>query len=86
MMSKRLVEHGKINASSFLEVTSELADFIMQEKYGDEYENYIFRDEDGAYNYTEEGQDIFNTYVGDVEKYLNSAGIYHEDTEDNDNK
>jgi len=85
-MSERLVEHGKINASSFLEVTSELADFIMQEKYGDEYENYIFRDEDGAYNYTEEGQDIFNTYVDDVEKHLNSAGIYHEDTEDNDNK
>ena len=55
-MSKRLVEHGKINASSFLEVTSELADFIMQEKYGDKYENFIFRDEAGSYNYTEEGQ------------------------------
>ena len=41
-MSKRLVEHGKINASSFLEVTSELADFIMQEKYGDsEYYQYL---------------------------------------------
>ena len=77
-MSKRLVEHGKINASSFLEVTSELADFIMQEKYGDEYENYIFRDADGSYNYTEEGQEIFNNYLGEVETHLNSAGIYHE--------
>ena len=47
-MGKRLVEYGKINASNFLEVTSELADFIMQEKYGDEYENYIFRDADGS--------------------------------------
>ena len=77
-MSERLVEHGKINASSFLEVTSELADFIMQEKYGDEYENFIFRDEDGVYNYTHKGQNIFDEYSNDVEKYLNSAGIYHE--------
>jgi len=50
----------------------------MQEKYGDEYENYIFRDADGSYNYTEEGQEIFNNYLGEVETYLNSAGIYHE--------
>ena len=77
-MSKRLVEHGKINASSFLEVTSELADFIMQEKYGDEYENYIYQDDVGVINYTQEGQDIFNNYIGEVETYLNSAGIYHE--------
>ena len=81
-MHKRLVEHGKINASSFLEVTSELADFIMQEKYGDEYENFIFRDEDGVYNYTHKGQNIFDEYSNDVEKYLNSAGIYHEGDED----
>ena len=51
-MSKRLVEHGKINASNFLEVTSELADFIMQEKYGDEYENYIYQDDVGVISYT----------------------------------
>ena len=79
---KRLVEHGKINASTFLEVTSELADFIMQEKYGDEYENYIFQDDVGVINYTQEGQDIFNNYVGEVETYLNSAGIYHEGDDD----
>jgi hypothetical protein len=77
-MSKRLIEYGKINASSFLEVTSELTDFIMQEKYGDAYENYIFRDESGSYNYTEEGQEIFNNYLGKVETYFNSAGIWHE--------
>ena len=81
-MSKRLVEHGKINASSFLEVTSELADFIMQEKYGDEYENFIFRDEDGVYNFTHKGQNIFDEYSNDVEKYLNSAGIYHDGDEE----
>ncbi len=77
-MSKRLVEYGKINAYSLLEVTSELADFIMQEKYGDAYENYIFRDKSGSYNYTEEGQEIFNNYLGEVETYFNSAGIWHE--------
>ena len=49
-----------IDASSFLEVTSELADYIMQENMGDEYENYIYEDEDEVINYTEEGQKIYN--------------------------
>jgi hypothetical protein len=30
-----------IDASSFLEVTSELADYIMQEKLSDKYDKYI---------------------------------------------
>ena len=31
-----------IDASSFLEVTSELADYIMQEKLGDKYDKYVY--------------------------------------------
>ena len=73
-----------IDASSFLEVTSELADFIMQEKLGDEYVKYVYQDDVGVYNYTKAGQDIFNNYVGEVEGYLSSVGIYHEDRKENE--
>ena len=72
-----------IDASSFLEVTSELADYIMQENMGDEYENYIYEDEDEVINYTEEGQKIFNNYVEVIEGYLGAVGIVHEDQEEN---
>ena len=73
-----------IDASSFLEVTSELADYIMQENMGDEYENYIYEDEDEVINYTEEGQKIFNNYVEVIEGYLGAVGIVHEDQEENE--
>ena len=72
-----------IDASSFLEVTSELADYIMQENMGDEYENYIYVEEDEVINYTEEGQKIFNNYVEVIEGYLGAVGIVHEDQEEN---
>ena len=72
-----------IDASSFLEVTSELADYIMQEKYGDEYENYIYQDDVGAINYTKAGQDMFNNYVEIIEGYLHNVGIVHEDQKEN---
>ena len=68
-----------IDSSSFLEVTDELADFIMQEKYGDEYENYIYQDDVGAINYTKAGQDMFNNYVEIIEVYLRNVSIVNED-------
>ena len=68
-----------IDASSFLEVTSELADYIMQEKLSEEYYEYIYEDEDDVYNYTDEGQDMFNNYVEIIEVYLHNVGIVHED-------
>ena len=68
-----------IDASSFLEVTSELADFMMQEKLGDVYDNYIYEDESGVINYTKAGQDMFNNYVEIIEVYLRNVSIVHED-------
>ena len=73
-----------IDASSFLEVTSELADYIMQEKLSEEYYEYIYEDEDDVYNYTDEGQDMFNNYVEIIEGYLHNVGIVHEDQKEND--
>ena len=73
-----------IDASSFLEVTDELADYIMQEKLGDAYDNYIYEDESGVINYTKAGQDIFNNYVEIIEVYLRNVSIVHEDQKEND--
>tara|TARA_Y100000401_G_scaffold37874_1_gene28465 strand:+ start:159 stop:407 length:249 start_codon:yes stop_codon:yes gene_type:complete len=68
-----------IDASSFLEVTSELADYIMQEKLSDKYDKYIYEDESGVINYTKAGQDMFNNYVEVIEGYLSDVSIVHED-------
>ena len=75
-----------IDASSFLEVTSELADYIMQEKLSDKYDNYIYEDESEVINYTKEGQDMFNNYVEVIEGYLRDVSIVHEDQKENKNE
>jgi len=69
-----------IDASSFLEVTGELADFMMQEKLGEKYyEDCIYVDEDDVYNFTDKGQEIFNNYVDQMTRILSEANIVHED-------
>jgi hypothetical protein len=69
-----------IDASSFVEVTSELADFMMQEKLGEKYyEECIYVDEDDVYNFTDEGQEMFNNYVDQMTRILNEVDIVDED-------
>ena len=69
-----------IDASSFVEVTGELADFMMQEKLGEKYyEDYIYVDEDDVYNFTDEGQEMFNNYVDQMTRILSEVNIVHED-------
>ena len=69
-----------IDTPSFLEVTSKLADFMMQEKLGEKYyENCIYVDEDDVYNFTDEGQEMFNNYVDIMTRILGEANIVHED-------
>jgi len=69
-----------IDTPSFLEVTSKLADFMMQDKLDMKYyENCIYQDEDDVYNYTDEGQEIFNNYIDHVTRILNEVDIVDED-------
>ena len=69
-----------IDDSSFVEVTSELADFMMQEKLGEKYyEDCIYVDEDDVYNFTDEGQEMFNNYVDIMTRILSEVNIVHED-------
>ena len=69
-----------IDDSSFVEVTSELADFMMQEKLGEKYyEDCIYVDEDDVYSFTDKGQKIFNNYLDHMTRILSEVNIVHED-------
>ena len=69
-----------IDTPSFLEVTSKLADFMMQDKLDMKYyENCIYQDEDDVYAYTDEGQEIFNNYIDQMTRILNEVDIVDED-------
>ena len=53
---------------------------MMQEKLGEKYyENCIYVDEDDVYNYTDEGQEIFNNYIDQMTRILNEVDIVDED-------
>ena len=73
----------KIKAEDFLGATSELADLFMQEKYWQNYEDFIeYEDkEKTSSRYTDEGQEIFNSLLTEVENILYTYGIVHESEE-----
>tara|TARA_R110000737_G_C14199318_1_gene416967 strand:- start:164 stop:379 length:216 start_codon:yes stop_codon:yes gene_type:complete len=60
----------KIPTSTFLSLTSEIADWLMIEELGDEkYKTMLIKTEDEE-RYTDEGQDNFNDKFDDVEQFL----------------
>jgi hypothetical protein len=72
----------RIEASKFIELTCDFADEIMQKQLGDEYDNYIQGNDDLGYSYTEDGQDIFNELLADVEQFLDKFGIVNDEWQD----
>ena len=80
-------EKNLISSDQYIELTCDIADWIMQERYGDDYENYIYTDEYNTINYTEKGQDIFNGLIGTVESVLEDrADIVNGDSFETSNK
>ena len=79
-------EKQLIKATNFVGVTCELADEIMQDRLGRSYEDYLLGNDDEGYSYTEEGQDIFNEILIEVENFLAKLnvvnGSYYEENED----
>ena len=74
----------KIKAEDFLGATTDLVDQIMDTKYTqEEYEKLIeYEDKEKTCSYfTEEGQEIFNDILTDVEHILYRYGIMHEEAE-----
>ena len=62
----------KISTPTFLEIQSQLADWLMSSELGDEgYSEMVeMKNNDRVLVYTDEGQDIFNNYYDDVESFL----------------
>ena len=65
---------------NWLELTSELTDYVMTKELDNDYEDYIV-EEDDVIRYTEEGQKIFNDTLDEVEYILNLMGIFMKDVE-----
>jgi len=70
----------KIPTPTFLEIQSELADWLMSSKLGDDVYSTMVEMNNNSEIYTDEGQDIFNNYYDYVEAFLNN---YFEREEDN---
>ncbi len=61
----------KIPTPTFLELQSEIADWLMNCELGDDaMQSTMIETVDNEQHYTEEGQEIFNDYYDDVEVFL----------------
>jgi hypothetical protein len=70
----------KIPTPTFLEIQSQLADWLMSSELGDDVYGTMVEMINNDERYTDEGQDIFNNYYDDVEAFLLN---YFEKEEDN---
>ena len=60
----------KIPTPIFLELQSQIADWLMNCELGDDGHSSMIETVDDEQHYTEEGQEIFNDYYDDVEVFL----------------
>jgi len=70
---KQLNEYSKlicVPAPIYIEHTCLFADQIMQDRLNRSYEDYLLGNDDIGYSYTDEGQDIFNDILDEVESFL----------------
>ena len=70
----------KIPTPTFLEIQSQLADWLMSSELGDDVYSTMVEMINNDERYTDEGQDIFNNYYDDVEAFLSN---YFEKEENN---
>ena len=72
-------EKNLIPCDQYIELTCDIADWIMQERYKGNYKKYIIEDDEKVC-FTEKGQEIFNDLVEQVEILLEDiADIIKED-------
>jgi|TARA_B100000900_G_scaffold360192_1_gene332123 hypothetical protein len=60
----------KISTPTFLEIQSQLADWLMSSELGDDVYSTMLEMINNDERYTDEGQDIFNNKYDDVEAFL----------------
>jgi hypothetical protein len=77
-----------VPAEIYIEHTCDFADRIMQDRLNRSYEDYLIGNDNDGYSYTEEGQDIFNDILGEVEEFLAKFNVVNQSYEEevaNDN-
>lgn len=62
----------KIPTPTFLEIQSQLADWLMSSELGDDVYSTMLEMINNDESYTDEGQEIFNEKYDDVEAFLNN--------------
>lgn len=70
-----------IPAEIYIEHTCDFADRIMQDRLNRSYEDYLVGNDNDGYSYTEEGQDIFNDILGEVEEFLAKFNVVNQSYE-----
>jgi len=54
----------------------------MQDRLNRSYEDYLVGNDNDGYSYTEEGQDIFNEILGEVEEFLAKFNVVNQSYEE----
>ena len=67
-----------VPAEIYIEHTCEFADQIMQDRLNRSYEDYLLGNDNDGYSFTEEGQDIFNEILIEVEDFLAKFGVVND--------
>ena len=67
-----------ILAEIYIEHTCDFADRIMQDRLNRSYEDYLIGNDNDGYSYTEDGQDIFNEILGEVEEFLSKFNVVNQ--------
>jgi len=67
-----------VPAEIYIEHTCDFADRIMQDRLNRSYEDYLVGNDNDGYSYTEEGQDIFNEILGEVEEFLAKFNVVNQ--------
>ena len=80
----KILDNTYLSADQYIEYSCEVADKIMQMKYGKSYIRYV-KNIDKNISYTDEGQNIFNEILDNVEEFLADVGIYPESEEEKKN-
>lgn len=71
-----------ILAEIYIEHTCDFADRIMQDRLNRSYEDYLIGNDIDGYSYTEDGQDIFNEILGEVEEFLTKFNVVNQSYEE----
>jgi|TARA_B100000900_G_scaffold308878_1_gene267589 hypothetical protein len=73
-----------LTRENYIAITSELAENLMRGILKLEYDSYTIEDKEGNEVYTEEGQEVFEECLEQIEGLFNSNNIFIEGTEDKD--